>query len=79
MIVALGAATKFVILDPTDGTVDAASTVERRIEEEYGYVVSANHEKKKDGTLLEDGLTTEETWADINKAQSKNTQSFQAV
>src|SRR5207247_102392 len=55
VVFAYGAATQFVIINPTDGTVDAAITVTVKAEDEYGNVVT-NY--SQDVTLATDGAAT---------------------
>ena len=65
VIFALGAATKFVIIDPTDGTVDAAITVTVQLQDQYGNVVTSGGHENDDVTLNADGSATGEGLVDI--------------
>ena len=65
VIFAHGAATKFVIIDPTDGTVDAAITVTVQLQDQYGNVVTTGVDKDKDVTLNADGSATGDGLVDI--------------
>ena len=53
-----GAATKFVILNPADGTVDAPITVTVQLQDQFGNVVSSGLDKDKDVTLNTTGSAT---------------------
>ena len=57
-----GAATKFVILDPTDGTVDAAITVTVEAQDQYG---NKDTTYAQDVTLVTDGSATGAGLVDI--------------
>src|SRR5438094_3454022 len=56
--VAHDAATKFVILNPADGTVDAPITVTVQLQDQFGNVVSSGLDKDKDVTLNTSGSAT---------------------
>jgi hypothetical protein len=58
VVFAHGAATKFVIIDPTDGTVDAPITVTVQLQDQYGNIVTTGLDKDKDVTLTADGSAT---------------------
>src|SRR5438046_2808619 len=53
-----GAASKFVILNPADGTVDAPITVTVQLQDQFGNVVSSGLDKDKDVTLNTTGSAT---------------------
>src|SRR5262249_20052490 len=53
-----GTANKYVILDPTDGTVDNPITVTVQLQDHYGNVVSSGPDKDKDVTLNTTGSAT---------------------
>src|SRR5438067_13560285 len=53
-----GAATKFVILNPADGTVDAPITVTVQLQDQFGNVVSSGLDSDKDVTLNTSGSAT---------------------
>jgi hypothetical protein len=53
-----GAATKYTIINPTDGTVDAAINVTVQLQDQYGNLVSTGADKDKDVTLVTDGAST---------------------
>ncbi len=58
VIFAHGAANKFVIINPTDGTVDAAITVTVQLQDQYNNIVTTGPDKDKDVTLNADGAAT---------------------
>ncbi len=58
VIFAHGAANKFVIINPTDGTVDAAITVTVQLQDQYGNIITTGADKDKDVTLNADGAAT---------------------
>ena len=60
-----GAATKFVIINPTDGTVDAAITVTVQLQDQYGNIVTTGADKDKDVTLNADGSATGDGLVDV--------------
>ncbi|TRZ52543.1 hypothetical protein D4S03_03270 [bacterium] len=53
-----GAATKYVILNPTDGTVDAAITVTVQLQDQFDNVVTTGANKDDDVTLNANGSAT---------------------
>src|SRR5205823_11329955 len=53
-----GAATRFVILNPVDGTVDAPITVTVQLQDQFGNVVSSGPDSGKDVTLNTTGSAT---------------------
>src|SRR5438046_8169223 len=53
-----GAATKFVILNPADGRVDAPMTVTVQLQDQFGNVVTSGPDKDKDVTLNTTGSAT---------------------
>ncbi|MDD4157099.1 MAG: hypothetical protein PHY08_11050 [Candidatus Cloacimonetes bacterium] len=52
------AASQFAIINPTDGTVDAAITVTVQLQDQYGNIVTTGGDKDKDVTLTADGDAT---------------------
>ncbi len=66
VVFAHGAASKFVILNPTDGTVDNAITVTVKLEDQYGNIISSGDDKDKDVTLAADGAATGDGVVDIS-------------
>src|SRR5947199_100983 len=58
VVVRQGAAAKFVILNPADGTVDAPITVTVQLQDQFGNVVSSGLDKDKDVTLNTTGSAT---------------------
>src|SRR5947199_5412185 len=58
VVVRQGAATKFVILNPADGTVDAPITVTVQLQDQFGNVVTSGLDKDKDVTLNTSGSAT---------------------
>ena len=60
-----GAATQFVIINPVDGTVDAAITVTVRLQDQYGNTVTTGGDKDKDVTLNADGSATGDGVVDV--------------
>ena len=65
VVFAHGAASQFVIIDPTDGTVDAAITVTVQLQDQYGNIVTTGADKDKDVTLNADGSATGDGVVDI--------------
>ena len=61
-----GAATKFVIIDPVDGTVDAAIPVTVQLQDQFGNIVTTGADTNKDVTLNADGSATGDGVVDIN-------------
>src|SRR5947199_374647 len=58
VVVRQGAATKFVILNPADGTVDAPVIVTVQLQDQFGNLVSSGPDKDKDVTLNTSGAAT---------------------
>ena len=58
VIFAHGVATQFVIINPADGTVDAAITVTVQLQDQYGNIVTTGVDKDKNVTLNADGSAT---------------------
>src|SRR5438094_335009 len=58
VVFAHGAATKFVILNPADGTVDAPVIVTVQLQDQFGNLVSSGPDKEKDVTLNTSGAAT---------------------
>ena len=53
-----GTATKYVVIDPTDGTVAAPVTVTVQLQDQFGIVVTTGADKDKDVTLATNGSAT---------------------
>jgi len=60
-----GTATKYVIINPADGTVDAAITVTVQLQDQFGNIVTTGADKDKDVTLNADGSATGDGLVDI--------------
>ena len=60
-----GAADQYVIIDPTDGTVDAAITVTVQLQDQFGNKVTTGGDKDTDVTLNADGSATGDGVVDI--------------
>src|SRR5437667_9819536 len=58
VVFAHGAATKFVILNPADGTVDAPVVVTVQLQDQFGNLVSSGPDRGKDVTLNTSGSAT---------------------
>ncbi len=58
VVFAHGTATKYVIIDPTDGTVDASIPVTVELQDQYGNLITTGADKDKDVTLQAGGAAT---------------------